>query len=73
MDLELAAVAGACIDLTNRKRSTQPQAGRAVHLRRKLGHRGIVPERCRLGKRSVHEALEEHSTHSRSTYRSWPE
>jgi hypothetical protein len=59
MYLELAAIARTRIDLTNGKRSTEPPAGRTVDLRCELSHRGIVSGRCRLGKRPVHEALEQ--------------
>jgi hypothetical protein len=57
--LELAAIAGARIYLANGKRSPQPPAGRAVNLRRQFGHRSIVSERGRFGKRSVHQALQQ--------------
>jgi len=58
VDLEFAAIAGARIDLANGKRSTQPPSGRTVHLRCKFSHGGIVPDRCRLGKRPVYDAPE---------------
>lgn len=59
VDLELAAIAGPCVDLTNGKRAAEALAGQAVDLGSKLGQRGIVSERCRLGERAVHEAFEQ--------------
>ena len=73
MDLELATVAGARIHFADRKRSAQAPPCGAVDLRGELGQRRFVRDRRRFGQRPVDQTLEQHPTHGRLRYRSWPE
>src|SRR5262245_8867095 len=64
VDLELAAVAGASIDLTNRQAAAEPTPGSAIDARAQLGQRLLAGDRRRLGERTAQEALEQNPTHS---------
>src|SRR5262249_56862387 len=64
VDLELAAVAGASIDLANRQAAAEPPPSSAIDARAQLGQRLLAGDRRRFGERTAHEALEQNPTHS---------
>ena len=75
VDLELAAVAGAGVDLADRQRAAEPTARGAVDALRELGEARIVGRGRRLGEGGLEQALEQQLAHgalSRSQM-SWPE
>src|SRR5262245_21827308 len=63
VDFELAAVAGAGVDLTDREAAAEPFARGTVDTPRELGQRRVVLSRCRLGERRSQQALEQDAAH----------
>src|SRR5437762_14147575 len=65
MDLELAAVARAGVDLADRKAAAETPLGGCVELGGELGELHVAYLRCRFGERAADEALEEKLSHAR--------
>jgi len=63
MDLELATVARARVDLTDRERSPEAPARGPVDAAGQFGERRSVRGRRGLGERSLDQALEQQSAH----------
>ncbi len=64
MDLELATIAGAGIDLPDRETSSEEPARRHLYAPRKLGESRIVGSRCALCQRQTGNASEQHVAHA---------
>jgi hypothetical protein len=63
MDLELAAVAGAGVDLADRERAAEPPAGGAVHFGGDLGQDVVAGPGCTLGQSWPEQAEQQGAAH----------
>src|SRR5487761_2557832 len=66
VNFQLAAVAGAGVDLPDRQRAPELGARGAIDALRQLGERGLVGLGRRLGERAMGEAFEQRPAHQRS-------
>src|SRR5262249_43145292 len=66
VDFEFAAIAGAGVDLTDRKTAAEPASSSALDAHSEFGKGSVVHGRRRFGERPAREAFKQRWTHQRS-------